>query len=121
MAKKKQIELTIEEKLQNALVPKEEQPYKIPSNWCWIRLENIAEWGSGGTPSRKRKEYYNGNIPWIKTGELNNGYIFNSEEKITELGLKNSSAKLYPINTVIIAMYGKLNGEVMMLVDANYK
>ena len=39
MAKKKQIELTIEEKLQNALVPKEEQPYKIPSNWCWIRLK----------------------------------------------------------------------------------
>lgn len=115
MAKKKQIELTIEEKLQNALVPKEEQPYKIPSNWCWIRLENIAEWGSGGTPSRKRKEYYNGNIPWIKTGELNNGYIFNSEEKITELGLKNSSAKLYPINTVIIAMYGATIGKVGIL------
>lgn len=115
MAKKKQIELTIEEKLQNALVPKEEQPYKIPSNWCWIRLENIAEWGSGGTPSRKKKEYYNGNIPWIKTGELNNGYIFNSEEKITELGLKNSSAKLYPINTVIIAMYGATIGKVGIL------
>lgn len=115
MAKKKQIELSIEEKLQNALVPKEEQPYKIPSNWCWIRLENIAEWGSGGTPSRKRKEYYNGNIPWIKTGELNNGYIFNSEEKITELGLKNSSAKLYPINTVIIAMYGATIGKVGIL------
>lgn len=115
MAKKKQIELTIEEKLQNALVPKEEQLYKIPSNWCWIRLENIAEWGSGGTPSRKRKEYYNGNIPWIKTGELNNGYIFNSEEKITELGLKNSSAKLYPINTVIIAMYGATIGKVGIL------
>ena len=115
MAKKKQIELTIEEKLKNTLVPKEEQPYKIPSNWCWIRLENIAEWGSGGTPSRKRKEYYNGNIPWIKTGELNNGYIFNSEEKITELGLKNSSAKLYPINTVIIAMYGATIGKVGIL------
>lgn len=115
MAKKKQIELTIEEKLQNALVSKEEQPYKIPNNWCWTRLENIAEWGSGGTPSRKRKEYYNGNIPWIKTGELNNGYIFNSEEKITELGLKNSSAKLYPINTVIIAMYGATIGKVGIL------
>lgn len=115
MAKKKQIELTIEEKLQNALVSKEEQPYKIPNNWCWTRLENIAEWGSGGTPSRKKKEYYNGNIPWIKTGELNNGYIFNSEEKITELGLKNSSAKLYPINTVIIAMYGATIGKVGIL------
>ena len=101
--------------MKNTLVPKEEQPYKIPSNWCWIRLENIAEWGSGGTPSRKRKEYYNGNIPWIKTGELNNGYIFNSEEKITELGLKNSSAKLYPINTVIIAMYGATIGKVGIL------
>ena len=45
MAKKKQIELTIEEKLQNALVPKEEQPYKIPNNWCWTRLENMEEYG----------------------------------------------------------------------------
>lgn len=42
MAKKKQIELTIEEKLQNALVPKEEQPYKIPSNWCWTRWGNLS-------------------------------------------------------------------------------
>ena len=46
MAKKKQIELTIEEKLQNALVPKEEQPYKIPNNWCWVRLESINKYKS---------------------------------------------------------------------------
>lgn len=55
MAKKKQIELTIEEKLQNALVPKEEQPYKIPSNWCWTYIHNIAIVVTGKTPSKKIK------------------------------------------------------------------
>lgn len=115
MAVKKKQELTIEEKLANALIPKEEEPYKIPNNWCWTKLCNIATWGSGGTPSRNKKEYYNGDIPWIKTGELNNSYITDSEEKITSLGLKNSSAKLYPINTIIIAMYGATIGKVGIL------
>ena len=54
MAKKKQIELTIEEKLRNALVPKEEQPYKIPSNWCWTYIHNIAIVVTGKTPSKKK-------------------------------------------------------------------
>ena len=74
MAKKK--ELTPEETLQQALVPKEEQPYPLPEGWRWVRLGDIAEWGSGGTPSRKIASYYKGSIPWLKTGDLNNGYIF---------------------------------------------
>ena len=115
MAAKKKQQLTIEEKMQQALVPREEQPYKIPANWCWAKMGNIANWGSGGTPSRKIKEYYNGNIPWVKTGELNNSYIKDTSEKITEEAIKNSSAKLYPINTVIIAMYGATIGKVGIL------
>ncbi len=71
---------------------------------------------SGGTPSRKVKEYYHqGTINWIKTQELNDGNIYESEEKITELGLKNSSAKLFPINTVTMAMYGATVGKLGIL------
>lgn len=73
MAKKKQIELTIEEKLQNALVPKEEQPYKIPSNWCWTYIHNIAIVVTGKTPSKKNKEYYGGKFPFFKPADLDAG------------------------------------------------
>lgn len=73
MAKKKQIELTKEEKLQNALVPKEEQPYKIPSNWCWTYIHNIAIVVTGKTPSKKNKEYYGGKFPFFKPADLDAG------------------------------------------------
>lgn len=112
---KKKTALTIEERLQQALVPAEEQPYKVPENWVWVRLESVASWGSGGTPSRKHEEYYNGDILWIKTGELNNGWIYDTEEKITDEGLKKSSAKLFPPYSVLIAMYGATIGKVAIL------
>ena len=111
MAKKKQ-DLSLEELLEEALVPESEQPYEVPDNWVWSKLSCVANWGSGGTPSRKNPEYYYGNIPWIKTGELDNGYIFDTEEKITDEAIKKSSAKLFPINTVVIAMYGATIGKV---------
>lgn len=112
---KKKTALTIEERLQQALVPAEEQPYEVPENWVWVRLKSVASWGSGGTPSRKHEEYYNGDILWIKTGELNNGWIYDTEEKITDEGLKKSSAKLFPPYTVLIAMYGATIGKVAIL------
>lgn len=112
---KKKTALTIEERLQQALVPAEEQPYEVPENWVWVRLESVASWGSGGTPSRKHEEYYNGDILWIKTGELNNGWIYDTEEKITDEGLKKSSAKLFPPYSVLIAMYGATIGKVAIL------
>ncbi len=114
MAKKKET-LTIEEKLQNALVPDWEQPYKLPENWCWTRLGEVYKWGSGGTPSRKNPDFYTGAIPWVKTGELLGDYIFDTEEKITDEAIKKSSAKLFPIGTVIIAMYGATIGKVAIL------
>ena len=113
--KKKEPVRSPEERLQAALVPDWEQPYKVPENWCWTRMENIAQWGSGGTPSRKISEYYNGNIPWVKTGELNNDYIFETEEHITQNAILHSSAKLFPVNTVVIAMYGATIGKVGIL------
>lgn len=112
---KKKETLTPEERLQAALVPESEQPYPVPGNWCWTRMENIAQWGSGGTPSRKIPEYYSGDIPWIKTGELNDDYIFETEEHITEEAISHSSAKLFPVNTVAIAMYGATIGKVGIL------
>jgi len=99
----------------NALVPEEEQPYKIPDNWMWVRLGDVAKWGSGGTPSRKIPNYYRGNIPWIKTGELEENYIFDTEEKITEDAVKNSNAKLFPKNTIVLAMYGATIGKIAIM------
>ena len=96
-------------------VPEEEQPYPIPENWCWTYLSCVAQWGSGGTPSRKILAYYDGEISWIKTGELNDELIYESEEHISSEAIANSSAKLFPIHTVIIAMYGATIGKVGIL------
>ena len=112
---KKETALTPEERLQAALVPDWEWPYKLPENWCWTRMQEIAQWGSGGTPSRKVSEYYNGDISWVKTGELNNDYIFETEEHITQEAISHSSAKIYPTDTVVIAMYGATIGKVGIL------
>ena len=112
---KKKEALTLEKKLEAALVPEEEQPYPVPENWCWTYLSRIAIWGSGGTPSRKNPGYYNGSIPWIKTGELEDRYIFNSEEKITDEALRHSSAKIFPVDSVLIAMYGATIGKTAIL------
>lgn len=71
---------------------------------------------SGGTPNRKKIEYYqNGTIPWVKTGDLKDKYVSKQIEYITELGLQNSSAKLFPSNTVLLAMYGATIGACSIL------
>jgi type I restriction enzyme, S subunit len=88
---------------------------KLPKNWVECSLGEIAEWGSGGTPNRGIPSYYNGTIPWLKTGDLNDGLITEVKEYITELGLKNSSAKIFPKNSVVIAMYGATIGKTGVL------
>lgn len=114
--KKEKKELTPEERLQNALVPEEEWPYELPEGWKWVRLGDIVDWTSGGTPSRKHPEYYQyGTIPWIKTGELDDDVIMSSEELITPEAVDNSSAKVLPVNTVIVAMYGATIGKTGIL------
>jgi restriction endonuclease S subunit len=81
-----------------------------------VKLGDVCETTSGGTPLRSKSEYYeNGTIPWIKSGEVAQGLITNAEEKITELGLENSSAKKFPVNTVLVAMYGATIGQVGLL------
>lgn len=86
------------------------------SKYVEKRIIELCRISSGGTPSRRRRDYYeNGSIPWIKTGELKNKIIFDTEEKITEEALENSSAKLYDIGSIIIAMYGATIGKTSKL------
>lgn len=88
-------------------------------NWHIKTLGEVCETTSGGTPSRGNKSYYNGSIPWVKSGELNKGVILDTEEKITEEAIKNSSAKIFPKGTLLIALYGATIGKLAFLgVDA---
>ena len=90
-------------------------PFEVPGNWMWTTLGNIGTWQAGGTPSRSNKSYYCGNIPWLKTGDLNDGLITNIPEKITEDAVANSSAKINPAGSVLIAMYGATIGKLGIL------
>ena len=92
---------------------------KIPDNWTIVELGKICFATSGGTPSRRIAKYYNGNIPWVKSGELDRGLILVTEEKISEDAIKNSSAKVFPKGTLLIALYGATIGKLAFLgVDA---
>jgi len=85
------------------------------------QLKKCAKIGTGATPSRKVKEFYNGHIPWVKSTEVKNCLIFDTQEKITEEAIKMSNCSVYTSNTVLIAMYGqgKTRGQVALLkVDA---
>jgi len=88
---------------------------KLPQGWCQTNLGTIGIWQSGGTPSRSNKSYYGGNIPWLKTGDLNDGLITDIPESITEEAVLNSSAKINPTGSVLIAMYGATIGKLGIL------
>ena len=107
MTKAKKAELSIEEKLQAAFVPENEQPYPVPENWCWTRLGEITSIIGGGTPSSSIAEYYDGGkIPWISPADLsgyNEKYISEGAKNITTLGLEKSSARLMPEGTVCLS------------------
>lgn len=91
----------------------------ITTEYPLKRISELCRIGSGGTPARGHKEYYNGTIPWIKTGELRDEILYDTDEKITQQGLENSSAKLYSQGALVIAMYGATIGKTAKLgVDA---
>ena len=88
----------------------------MKQGWEIKKLGDICETSSGGTPSKSHSEYYEGgNIPWLRSGEISQGYIYETELYITEEGLKKSSAKIFPTDTVVIAMYGATVGQVGVL------
>ena len=97
-------------------ITKDEIPYELPQGWEWVRLGDIGDWGSGSTPNKSRYDYYlNGKINWLKTGDLNDGYITEIPQKITELALKETSVKIKPIGSLLIAMYGATIGKLGIL------
>ena len=88
---------------------------KLPNGWCETLLGNIGTWQSGATPSRLRKDYYGGSIPWLKTGDLNDGIVQSIPECITERALEETSVKLNPAGSILIAMYGATIGRIGIL------
>lgn len=99
-----------------AMVYNEKLKREIPQGWTAAKIKDVAQTYSGGTPTSTNSEYYDGgNIPWINSGELNNSIITSTTNYITEEGLKNSSAKLYPQDTILVALYGATAGKVSLL------
>lgn len=88
---------------------------KLPNGWCKTTLGSIGKWQSGATPSRLCKDYYGGNIPWLKTGDLNDGIIQSIPEYITEKALEETSVKLNPKGSILLAMYGATIGKIGIL------
>lgn len=95
---------------------------EVPEEWEVKQIEEVAILKSGGTPSRQNLSFWNGNTPWVKTGEINYQIINETEEYVTEKGLANSSAVLFPKDTILMALYGqgKTRGRVAILgIDAS--
>lgn len=90
-------------------------PYNLPNGWQWVYLNDFGVWKSGSTPSRSNSAYYGGDIPWVKSGEVKQGLIKNTEETITEKALAECSLGVNPVGSVLVAMYGANIGEVGIL------
>ncbi|RKG97232.1 restriction endonuclease subunit S [Corallococcus carmarthensis] len=89
--------------------------FDLPQGWAETTLGELGRWSSGGTPSRGNSAFYGGKIPWVKTGELQDGIITVTEENITEEGLGTSAAKVFPERTLLVAMYGATIGKIGIL------
>ena len=96
-------------------IAEDEIPFDIPENWKWCRLGEIGSWASGATPSRAEPEYYGGTIPWLKTGDLNDGHVSWVPESITEKALAKTSIRMNPTGSVLMAMYGATIGKLAIL------
>jgi type I restriction enzyme S subunit len=91
----------------------------LNDGWITDKLGNVCDTTSGGTPSRERPDFFNGEIAWLKSGELKDTLIVDSEERITEEGLQNSNAKIFMKGTLLIALYGATTGKTGILdIDA---
>lgn len=91
----------------------------LPNGWGWVTVDEVATTATGGTPDRKNTDYFGGDIPWVKSGELGDGYVFEAEETLSKLGVEESSAKVFPKGTLCIALYGATVGKLGILgIDA---
>ena len=93
----------------------EQIPFEIPNSWTWARMGQVGDWGAGSTPQRGNQDYYGGNILWLKTGELNNGIVYDTEEKITQRAFQDCSLRMNKIGDVLIAMYGATIGKLAIV------
>ena len=93
----------------------EEVPFEIPQGWEWCRMGSIGDWGAGATPAKGNPDYYGGSILWLRTGELNNGIVYDSEIKVTKKALQECSLRMNRIGDVLIAMYGATIGKVAIV------
>ncbi|MFQ1772387.1 restriction endonuclease subunit S [Aeromonas veronii] len=96
-------------------IGEEEKLFALPDGWEWARLNDLGDWGAGATPTRSNSDFYGGNIPWFKSGELISDYIFKSEESVTELALSKSSLRYNDVGDVLVAMYGATIGKTAIL------
>ena len=92
---------------------------ELPTGWKLVRLGDIAQTTSGGTPRRDKPQYYGGTIPWVKSGELGDRVVYETSETLSGEGLASSNAKIFPKGTLCIALYGATVGKLGILgIDA---
>ena len=99
-------------------ISENEQPFEIPEGWKWVKLEHLAEVGTGATPLTSEKKYYeNGTIPWITSSSTGNDFVSKADVFITEIALKETNCSLNPKGTLVVAMYGqgKTRGQITEL------
>ena len=96
-------------------IDEEDVPFEVPDSWCWCRLGDVGDWKAGSTPSRSNPKFYNGNIPWLKTGDLTDDFVDVIPECISEIALESCSIRLNPVGSVLIAMYGATIGKLGIL------
>ncbi len=113
--KRREANRLTEQFLQSAFLEMFGDPVRNEKGWKSKLIKDTCHTGSGGTPSRGRVEFFGGTIPWVKSGELNNQVVLDTEETLTELGFQNSSAKIVPAGSILVAMYGATVGKVALL------
>jgi len=116
--RKEKAKLVKEKKLKKSALKEDpftddDKLFTIPVTWAWCKLGWIGDWGAGATPAKGTPEFYtNGTIPWLRTGELNNGIVTDSEIKVTPYALQKCSLRECKVGDVLIAMYGATIGKV---------